>query len=72
MDLNFTLGEEKTIVSSKISVHPRVEGKLLAFWYFGVDGSFARFHLSFVGFLLYCNLGSITELFGSISSLTFF
>lgn len=26
VDLNFSLGEEKTIVSSKISVHPRIEG----------------------------------------------
>lgn len=28
VDLKFLLGEEKTIVSSKINVFPRVEGKL--------------------------------------------
>ena len=26
VDLKFTLGEEKTIVSSKIAVYPRIEG----------------------------------------------
>lgn len=33
VDLKFSLGEEKTIVSSKITVFPRVEGNLLVFTY---------------------------------------
>lgn len=33
VDLKFSLGEEKTIVSSKITVFPRVEGNILVILY---------------------------------------
>lgn len=39
MDLKFSLGEEKTIVSSKIAVYPRVEGNILSFILLMFDNS---------------------------------
>ncbi|XP_028242580.1 puromycin-sensitive aminopeptidase-like isoform X1 [Glycine soja] len=46
VDLKFTLGEEKTIVSSKIAVYPRIEGSTPPLVLDGQDLSLVSIHLN--------------------------